>query len=70
LYDGSRSIAVSLADYGDDTVGPLLRFRLDGREAAVIRLGLKAAVATALLIRGDDGLWRLSFRDFDYAQLC
>jgi hypothetical protein len=70
LYEGSRGIAVSFADYGKDTVEPLLRFRLDGREAVVIRLGLKAAVTTALLLRGDDGLWRLNFRDFDYAQLC
>jgi len=70
LYEGSHGIAVSLADYGTATVEPLLRFRLDGREAVVIHLGLKAAVATALLRRGDDGLWRLSFRQFDYAQLC
>jgi len=70
LYEGSRAIAVSFADYGKDTVEPLLRFRLDGREAVVIRLGLKAEVATALLLRGDDRLWRLNFRDFDYAQLC
>jgi hypothetical protein len=70
LYEGSRGIAVSLADYGTGTIKPLLRFRLDGREAAVIGLGLKAAVTTALLLRGEDGVWRLSFRDFDYAQLC
>jgi hypothetical protein len=70
LYEGSRGITVSFADYGEDTVEPLLRFRLDGREAVVIRLGLKAAVAIGLLIRGDDGVWRLNYRDFDYAQLC
>ena len=70
LYEGSHGIAVSLADYGRDTVEPLLRFRLDGREAVVIRLGLKAEVATALLLRGDDRVWRLNFREFDYAQLC
>jgi hypothetical protein len=70
LYEGTRGIAVSFADYGEDTVEPLLRFRLDGREAVVIRLGLKAAVGTALLIRGDDGVWRLNVREFDYAQLC
>lgn len=70
LYEGSRGIAVSVADYGEATVEPLLRFRLDGHEAVVIRLGLKAAVTTALLIRGDDGVWRLNFRDFDYAKLC
>lgn len=71
LYEGTRGIAVSLADYGEDTVEPLLRFRLNGRDAVVIRLGLKAAVATALLIRSDDdGLWRLSFLPFDYSQLC
>lgn len=70
LYEGARGIAASFADYGEDTVEPLLRFRLDRREAVVIRLGLKAAVATALLIRGDDGVWRLNYRDFDYAQLC
>jgi hypothetical protein len=70
LYEGSRGIAISVADYGEDTVEPLLRFRLNGRDAVVIRLGLKAAVATALLVRSDDGLWRLNFRRFDYAQLC
>ena len=70
LYEGSRGIAFSVADYGDDTVDPLIRFRLNGRDAAVIQLGLKAAVATALLVRGDDGLWRLSVRPFDYARLC
>ena len=70
LYEGSHGIAVSLADYGTATVEPLLRFRLAGREAVVIRLGLKAEVATALLLRGDDRVWRLSYRDFDYAQLC
>ena len=70
LYEGSHGIAVSLADYGTHTVEPVLRFRLDGREAVVIRLGLKAAVTTALVLKGDDGVWRLSFRDFDYAQLC
>jgi hypothetical protein len=70
LYEGSRGIAVSFADYGKDTLEPLIRFRLDGREAVVIRLGLKAAVATALLMRSDNGLWHLSFRDFDYALLC
>jgi len=61
---------VSFADYGEATVEPLLRFRLDGREAVVIRLGLKAAVATALLTRSDDGPWHLSFCEFDYSQLC
>jgi hypothetical protein len=70
LYEGSHGIAVSLADYGEATVEPLVRLRLDGREAVVIRLGLKAAVATALLMRSDDGRWHLSFRDFDYSQLC
>ena len=70
LYEGRRGVAVSLADYGEATVEPLMRFRLDGREAVVIRLGLKAAVTTALLIRGGDGRWHLSFREFDYAQMC
>jgi hypothetical protein len=70
LYEGSHGITVSLADYDTAAVEPLLRFRLDRREAVVIRLGLKAAVTTALLLRGDDGVWRLNFRDFDYAQLC
>lgn len=70
LYDQSRGIAVSFVDYGQDTVEPLLRFRLDGRDAVVIRLGLKAAVATALLIRGDDGRWRMRYMPFDYNLLC
>ena len=70
LYEGSHGIAVSLADYGEATVDPLLRFRLGGREAVVIRFGLKAAVVPGLLLRGDDRVWRLSFREFDYAQLC
>ena len=70
LYERSRGVAISVADYGEQTVEPRLRFRLDGRDAVVIRLGVKGAVATALLMKGDDGLWRLSFREFDYALLC
>jgi hypothetical protein len=70
LYEGSRGIAVSFADYGEDLITPLLRFRLGGRDAVVIELGVKAAVATALLIKGDDGRWRLNVRDDDYAHLC
>jgi hypothetical protein len=70
LYERSRGIAVSFADYGQDTVEPLLRFRLDGRDAVVIRLGLKAAAATALLVKEDDGRWRMSYVPFDYSLLC
>lgn len=70
LYEGSRGIVVSFADYGEAAVEPLLRFQLAGHDAVVIRLGLKAAVTPALLMRGDDGLWRVSFREFDYALLC
>jgi hypothetical protein len=70
LYEGSRGLTVSFSDCGEATVEPLIRFRLDGREAVVIRLGLKGAVATALLVRAADGRWRLTTRGFDYALLC
>ena len=70
LYEKSRGIAVSFADYGQDTVEPQLGFRLEGRDAVVIRLGPKAAATTALLIRGDDGRWRMSYMPFDYSLLC
>ena len=70
LYEGSRGIALSFADYSVPTIQPVLRFRLNGRDAVVIRLGLKADVTTALLLKGDDGQWRLTFRTLDYALLC
>jgi hypothetical protein len=69
LYEGSRGVAVSFA-ITDGGAATLLRLRLDGRETVVIRLGLKAAVVSALLIRGEGGLWQLRFRDLDCARLC
>lgn len=70
LYEGSRGIVASFADYGVHTVKPLLRFRLNGREAVVLDLGLKAYVATALLTKGADGLWQVTIPELDYARLC
>ncbi len=70
LYEGTRGIAASFADYSEASVQPRVRFRLDGRDAVLIRLGLKAEVVAALLVKQPDGSWRLSFRRADYALLC
>jgi hypothetical protein len=69
LYDGHEGIALSIADYGTPITEPLIRFQLGGRDAVVLRLGLKAEIATALLIK-EDGRWRLYYRRADYALLC
>ncbi len=70
LYEGTRGIVASFADYSDDTVEPEIRFQLDGREAVLIRLGLKAEVVAALLVRQEDGTWRIAFREVDYPLMC
>jgi hypothetical protein len=70
LYEGTRGIVASFADYSKDTVEPEIRFQLDGREAVLIRLGLKAEVVAALLVRQPDGTWRIAFREVDYPLMC
>jgi hypothetical protein len=69
LYEGKQGIAVSFEDYGRSTVEPLLRFRLDGKDAVLMHLGLKAEVVVALLVK-ENGQWRLRFRRADYPLLC
>ena len=69
LYEGKRGVALSFADYGEATVEPLLRLQLDGRDALLIRFGLKAEVTVALVIK-EAGQWRVRFRAADYALIC
>ncbi len=70
LYEGTRGIVASFADYSKDTVEPEIRLQVDGREAVLIRLGLKAEVVAALLVRQPDGTWRIAFREVDYPLMC
>jgi hypothetical protein len=69
LYDGRRPVASSFADYGESTIAPQIRFRLDGADAVIIRYGLKAHVVAALLLK-TAGTWRILFRAADYDLLC
>lgn len=69
LYEGARPIVRSSAEYGDAAADPLLRFRLGDKDAILIRLGLKAQMVVALLVK-EDGKWRLDVRSADYALLC
>ena len=69
LYDGREGIALSIPDYGTPITEPLIRFQLGDKDAVVLRLGLKAEIATALLIN-EDGRWRLHYRRSDYAHIC
>jgi hypothetical protein len=69
LYERARAIVHSFADYGEAAAHPLLRLRLGDTEAILIRLGLKAEVVVALLVK-EDGQWRLKVRSADYALLC
>lgn len=69
LYEGARPIVQSFAEYGDAAVDPLFRFRLGDKDAFLIRLGLKAHMVVALLVK-EDGEWRLDVRAADYALLC
>ena len=49
---------------GDPDEGKACHYEAD------LRASKRIAVTTALVIKGDDGRWRLSVRDFDYAHLC
>jgi hypothetical protein len=69
LYEGQRGLVASFADYGEQKAVPILGFKLDGRQAFLIRLGLKAEMTVALLVREDNG-WRVTFRRADYPLLC
>jgi hypothetical protein len=50
--------------------GTVLRVDIGAQPGRARLLRLTTVLATAMLIRGDDGVWRLNFREFDYAQLC
>ena len=69
LYEGTRGVLMSVDDYGEGTVAPILRLRLNGREAFVIRLGLKGEVTVALLIRQGAG-WLIKFRGSEHGRVC
>ena len=69
LYEGSRGVLMSVDDYGEGTVEPRLRLRLNGSEAFVIRLGLKGEVTVGLLIRQGAG-WLIKFRGSENGRIC
>jgi hypothetical protein len=69
LYEGSRGVVMSVDDYGEGTVEPILRLRLDGSDAFVIRLGLKGEATVALLIRQGAG-WLIKFRASENGRVC
>jgi hypothetical protein len=69
LYEGERGLIASFADYGEQKAEPVLGFQLDGREAFLVRIGLKAEMVVALLVREDSG-WGILFRQADYPLLC
>jgi hypothetical protein len=69
LYEGGRAVVFSVADYGEASVQPRVRFQLDGKDAVLIRFGLKTQETVALLVR-EDAWWRLALRGADYALIC
>jgi hypothetical protein len=69
LYEGTRGVLMSVEEYGEGTVEPILRLRLNKSDAFVIRLGLKGETTVALLIR-DGGGWRIKFRGSEQGSIC
>jgi hypothetical protein len=69
LYEGRRGIAASFADYSTQAALPEVRFRLNGRDAVLMRLALKAEVVIALLVH-ENGQWRMTVRGADHALIC
>ena len=69
LYEGMRGIAASFADYSTQAAQPEIRFQLNGRDAVLMRFGLKDEIVIALLTK-ENGRWRITFRSADYSLLC
>jgi hypothetical protein len=69
LYQGRHGILTSFAEYAEAAAQPLLRFRLGGKEALLIRIGLKGQVVIGMFVKEHDH-WRLEIRGADYALLC
>jgi hypothetical protein len=69
LYDGSRAVAVSFAEYSEQAAQPQAMFQLDGRDAVLMRFGLKGEVVVALLVK-ENGQWRMTFRSADHPLIC
>ena len=69
LYEGKRGLVASFAEYGEQLVEPTVRFRLGGKDAVLLRLGVKGEVVAALLIKDENG-WRLEYRPADYPTIC
>lgn len=69
LYEGTRGIAASFAEYSEQAAHPEVTFQLDKRDAALIRLGLKGETVVALIVR-DNGRWRMTYRGADHPLIC
>src|SRR3954451_15081478 len=69
LYERMRGIAASFADYSSQAAQPEIRFQLNGRDAVLMRFGLKDEIVVALLTK-ENGRWRITFRSADYSLLC
>jgi hypothetical protein len=69
LYEGRQGITASFADYGQASAMPIAHIQLDGRDAFLVRVGLKAEMVIALLLK-ENGKWRLTYREADYPLMC
>lgn len=69
LYEEGRGIAASFAEYGDASVAPTVRLQLDGKDAVLLRFGIKGEMVVALLVKDQSG-WQLKYRWADYPLIC
>jgi hypothetical protein len=69
LYEDKHALLASFAEYAEAATQPLYRLRVDGKEAVLVRVGLKGEVVIGMLVRDGDS-WRLEIRGVDYAILC
>jgi hypothetical protein len=68
LYDHDHAVLGSFAEYSDAATLPLNRLRVDGNEAVLVRVGLRAEVVIGMIVKQADG-WRLAIRGPDYATM-
>ena len=68
LYDKNRGVLASFAEYSDAATLPINRLRVDGKEAVLVRVGLKGEVVIGMIVKEADN-WRLAIRGPDYATM-
>jgi hypothetical protein len=69
LAEAGVPLLVSWPEYESAAAAPVARFRLNGREAVLVRFGMSAETIHGVLLR-DGARWVPLFRSADYPTMC